>query len=216
MNSFLFHNQSPLRFERLTGLTACLMLFAATLAARADLLIYTDSVQIDWQDWSWFSTRDFSCTTIVHSGSSSISVSQTEAWGAFALEHANIDTSLYTDLSFWINGGPTGGQLLMVYADSPLFNSHPQIPLPTVPANAWQQITLSLSSLGVANQPDFSRFAIMDRSGSGAATFYIDDIKLIEVPEPSTVGLVSTGLLGVLTVRRKNRDHKSASVEQIR
>jgi hypothetical protein len=120
----------------------------------------------------------------------------TGAWGALSLEHGNIDTSIYTNLTFWINGGPTGGQLLQVYAESPLGTSHPAVSLAALPAGTWQQITLSLSSLGVANQPNFSRFSIQDRSGlSSVGAYYVDDISLQTngtPPPPATTNILAT------------------------
>jgi len=93
-----------------------LLLFAGLtlrVGAQTDMTIYNDSIQNSWNDWSYFVTRDFNSTAVVHSGSKAIAVSlinTTNAYGALSLEHADINSSLYTSLTFWINGGPTGGQ----------------------------------------------------------------------------------------------------------
>ena len=50
--------------------------------------------------------------------------------------------------------------------------------MPTLAAGTWQQMSFSLSALGVANQPNFIRFSIQDRSGAAEPTFYVDDITL--------------------------------------
>ena len=99
-----------------------LLLFAGLtlrVGAQTDMTIYTDSIQNNWNDWSYFVTRDFNSTAVVHSGSKAIAVSLNTgtAYGALSLEHADINSSLYTSLTFWINGGPTGGQHLQVYAE---------------------------------------------------------------------------------------------------
>jgi len=151
-------------------------------------LIYTDSLQNSWNDWSYFVTRDFNNTAFFHSGTASIAVTLNTgtAWGALSLEHdAPVDTSPYTDLTFWINGGSSGGQQLQVYAELSS-GAKPAVALPTLTTN-WQQITLSLASLGVANQPNFVRFSIQDRSGlTSVPTYYVDDIMLVTnaVPPP--------------------------------
>lgn len=150
-----------------------------------DHLIYTDSLQNSWADWSYSATRDFNSSAVVHSGSRSINVTMTNAWGALSLEHSDINTSTYTNLTFWINGGTSGGQTLQVYAESPLGTSHPAVSVAPLVANTWQKITLSLVSLGVANQPNFARFSIQDRSGAVLPTFYVDDITLVTNANPS-------------------------------
>jgi hypothetical protein len=157
--------------------------------AQTDMIIYNDSIQNSWNDWSYKVTLDFNSTAVVHSGSKAIAVSLNTGtnYGALSLEHADINSSLYTSLTFWINGGPTGGQRLQVYAE--LTNaSMPAVMLSTLQSNTWQQITLSLASLGVANQPDFHRFSIQDISGlTNVPTYYVDDISLIANTNPPPI-----------------------------
>jgi hypothetical protein len=152
---------------------------ALQLTARADQIIYDDALENGWQDWSWSTTRNFNNTgTYVHSGAASISATITNAWGALSLWHSAFDSSVYTNLTFWINGGASGGQQLQIYAEL-TSGAQPAINLPTLAANTWQQIRFSLSALGVANQPNFIRFSIQDRSGAAEPTFYVDDISLV-------------------------------------
>jgi hypothetical protein len=160
-----------------------LLVFMGQFAACADQIIYTDSLQNDWQDWSWNATRNFSSGAYVHSGLSSISVTITNGWGALSLEHAAMDSSSFTNLTFWINGGASGGQRLQIYAETTTAVQAP-VNLPTLTANNWQQMNFSLAALGVAGQPNFTRFSIQDRSGSPEPTFYVDDISLQTGPPP--------------------------------
>ena len=159
---------------------------AVTSGLAQDQTIYTDALQNGWQDWGWSATRDFANTSIVHSGSKSAAVTITGAWGAFSLHHSDINTSTYSSLTFWMNGGAGGGQQFKVYAELGTTAQSPVSLAPLV-ANTWQQITLSLAALGVANQPNFARFSIQDATGSAQATFYIDDITLTTnaVPPPA-------------------------------
>lgn len=145
---------------------------------RADQVIYDDALQNGWADWSWNATRNFNYTgTYVHAGTKSISVTITNAWGALSLEHGAMDASIYTNLTFWINGGASGGQQLQIYAEV-TGATEPAINLPALAANTWQQLTFSMAALGVAGQPNFTRFSIQDRSGAAAPAFYVDDISL--------------------------------------
>jgi hypothetical protein len=162
--------------------------FRATAGlAQTDQQIYTDSLQNSWQDWSWSCTDNFSATSVVHSGANAISVTLTAAWGAFSLHHNDMDASPYTNLTFWIHGGPTGGQRLQLVALLGDVNGGTlagTANLGALAANTWQQVTVSLAALGVANQPTFTRFSLQDQTGGPQPAFYLDDIKLIASTTP--------------------------------
>jgi hypothetical protein len=144
-----------------------------------DQIIYDDALQNSWADWSYTATRNFSYSgTNVHTGTKAISVTITNAWGALSLEHSPMDSSVFTNLTFWINGGTSGGQQLKIYAEVTGVTES-SVNLPTLAANTWQQLTFSLAALGVEGQPNFTRFSIQDRSGATEPTFYVDDISLI-------------------------------------
>src|ERR1019366_3983992 len=161
---------------------------AGGTAAQQIMVVYDDALENAWADWSWSTTRNFGNTNPVHSGSSSIAVTLTGANGALSLERAGTDTTTYTNLSFWINGGAKGGQLLQVSAEAPLGTNHPAVSLRALATKTWQQINLSMSALGIANRTDFGRFYIQDRSGSSSApTYYVDDILLQGIPPPTNV-----------------------------
>jgi hypothetical protein len=75
-------------------------------------VIYSDSVQNNWEDWSWSCADSFNNTNVVHSGATAISVTVAAGYEAFSPHHHDMDSSPYTNLTFWINGGPTGEQQL--------------------------------------------------------------------------------------------------------
>jgi len=148
---------------------------------QANLLIYTNDLVNGFQDWSWASD-DLSCPSPVRSGTYSISVSG--ALGtALSFYHADFDTSLYSNLSFLINGG-AGGQVLTVQAQLGEVNTPNPYNLPALSANTWKLVTIPLSSLGVANKTNFDRFWIQYAGGT-TNTFYVDDIQLTAKPAPA-------------------------------
>ena len=117
-------------------------------------------------------------TSPVHSGSNSVSVTITDGSGqAIYIAHGAFDASLYTNLTFWINGGATGGQQLKVQGHvngiALAFTN-----LPALVANTWQPFIIPLAALGITNQPNMDGFWIQDRIGSAQPTFYLDDISL--------------------------------------
>src|ERR1035437_8012914 len=147
------------------------------VSVQADQIIYDDALQNGWADWGW-ATINYNNISPVHSGSKSVSVTiTTNTFQAIYIAHTAFDSSPYTNLVFWINGGPTGGQQLKVQGHA---NGSPQAStnLPTLAANTWQQFTIPLAVLGVANQSGMDGFWIQDRVGSVQPVFYVDDIAL--------------------------------------
>ena len=174
----LTHSSLRLRTFFVPWLAIPAILPAGPAARAQDMAVYTDSLQNSWQNWSW-ATTNLSNTSPVHTGADSISITA-GAWAALYLHSNPIDTSPYTSLSFWINGGATGGQLLQVAADR---NGSGQAGYQlNALTSGWQEITIPLSSLGVASVTDFDGIYIQDRSGTSQPTFYLDDVTLVGLP----------------------------------
>jgi hypothetical protein len=147
-------------------------------SAHADLIIYTNSLNSSWQNWSWAAVN-LANTTPVHSPPHSISVTASNSptdWQALYLDVSAMDVSSYTNLTFWVNGG-TGGQTVQVQA---MLNGNGQaaITVGPLPANRWEQVNCPLTALGVANQTTFTGFWIQGVGGAPLPTFYVDDIIL--------------------------------------
>lgn len=158
-----------------------------------DMGIYSDALLNSWANWSW-ATVNLSNTTPVHTGTHSISVTGAAAWDALFFHHAPLDGSLYQTVTFWINGGSSGGQQLLVDATA---SGAAQTPynLPPLIKNTWQKITIPLSALGVAGRGDFDGLWIEDRAGVVEPTYYVDDVVLsVNTPAnpPTTITVSST------------------------
>jgi hypothetical protein len=141
---------------------------------RADQIVYDDALQNSWVDnYSWATV--YPTNSPVHTGSSSISVSSA-GYEALYFHHTAMDASLFTNITFWINGG-SGGQHVNVQATS---NGVAQaaVVLAPLPANSWRQETVSLISLGIATLTTFDGFWLQVQSSGVAPTFYVDDISL--------------------------------------
>ncbi|HVV00436.1 MAG TPA: alpha-L-arabinofuranosidase [Verrucomicrobiae bacterium] len=157
-----------------------------TLEAQQPLPIYTDHLVNGFQDWSW-GTRNFTNTTVVHSGSASIS-HDGGAWNGLSLEHSDFNATLYSSLVFWANGGSGGGQILQVYAQYGT-SSAPPFGLSALPANAWKQYSIPLSALGVASVTNLNRLTLQITASGPTTQFFIDDVELTPAAAPATVYL---------------------------
>jgi len=165
----------------------------ASPPARADQSLYTDSLQNGWTNYSW-ATVNLAATSPVHGGADAISV-QSGAYQALYLHHDAQNSAAYTALTFWINGGPTGGQRLQVQATLG-GNSQPAYALPAPQANTWTQVTIPLSALGAAGQSNFDGVWIQDASGqSSVPVYFVDDVALTSTPQtaPGTTIKVDAG-----------------------
>lgn len=141
-----------------------------------------------WQSWSYDTTFTYGDQTHVRAGFPALSVTITKTGGAFYLHRQAFDARLYSALTFWVNGGSMGGQRLQVQA---LLSGAKQSPvlLPLLPADHWTQITLPLSSLGVADKTNLDGFWVMRLDGpeKQPKTFYLSEVSLTEARPPASV-----------------------------
>ena len=166
---------------------------ALTLPAQVTSIVYDDALQNGWSDWSWSSTRDFSNANPVHSGTKSIAVTLTGSYAALSLgNYQPVDMTVYTNLSFWINGGASGGQLLQVFVEAPLGTAHTHVALTALTANTWTHVDVSSTALGVANVATLGRIYLQDRAGVASdPTFYVDDIQFQGIPQAPITNVVA-------------------------
>jgi alpha-N-arabinofuranosidase len=183
-------------FRHATSLisSVAVLLSVANASAQTSLPVYTDQLVNGFQDWGW-ATHNYANTSPVHSGSDSVSVTiATANFDGLQICRAagtDVDSTPYASLSFWINGGASGGQQLKVYGLLHIGSTQNvgqlTVTLAKLPTNDWQQITLPLSSLGVANKTNFTGFVIQSSIGATQPTYYVDDIQLNANPPPPLV-----------------------------
>ncbi len=161
-----------------------------SLPALANQTISADGLPSGWADWSWDSTINIASTAAKHSGTTSIAVTITAAWGALYLHSdAAIDLSSFTAIEFWVNGGSAGNQSLVLVADGST-QSYPF----TATTGTWTKVSVPLSTLG--SPGSLSDLYWQDAAGRNQSTFYLDDIVLVSgsggSPTPPGAGPVLT------------------------
>jgi hypothetical protein len=187
--------------QLVTRLNSAALLVALALASKTfgqtALPVYDDGLQNGFEDWYWVS-HSLVSTSSVHSGTYAISVNVTN-WQGLYLHHTAFDTSPYASLSFWANGGTNGGQRLQVQAllgdANPPANVYYRFTL--LPAT-WQQITVPLASLDVADRTNCTGFWIQLTANSPGGTFYVDDIQFNAKPV-ATSAAVNTNTVMTIT-----------------
>ena len=159
--------------------------------------LYEDAFINGWQNWSW-ATVNAGNVSPVNSGTSSIAVTA-GPFQALRFHHDAFASGMYQSLTFWVNGGSTGGQMLNLAA---LLSGNPQTNVPVGPlvANTWQKITVPLSVLGVAGKPDVTDFWLQESAGVSDPPFYVDDVRLDFAPAPSVVNVTVDAHTAIRTV----------------
>jgi hypothetical protein len=160
--------------------------------AQDGISVYDDVLESPWENWSWASV-DFASTAMAHSGTTSIAVTASP-WSALSLRHVPFDTTDYGNVTFWINGGPVGGQRLHVTATLGDAGQSAGVDLPVLAAQTWQQVSIPLASIGAAGAGNFTGFWIQEFTGTDQPTFYVDDVALsrsvpITPPPPLNHGM---------------------------
>ena len=119
-----------------------------TAHAANDLPVYGDGLVGGWENWSWASV-DFGSTAVTHSGTTAVAVNA-NPFTALWFRHAPFDTTDYGNVTFWINGGPVGGQRLHVAATLADAGQSVGFDIPALAPGVWQQVTIPLNTLGAA------------------------------------------------------------------
>jgi hypothetical protein len=174
------------------ALLLCVLLVAISsrFVVQADQTVFMDSLQNGWLNYGW-ATLDYNNANPVHTGTKSIAVTITDSsYQAIYIAHPAFDSSPYSTITFWLNGGATGGQQLQIQGHAGAAGQT-VYSLPALAPNTWQQFTVSLANMGVANRPDMDGFWIQDRIGSPQPTFYVDDISLTTNPNPPAIVTVT-------------------------
>ena len=156
---------------------ALVLAFSAPRIQAQNMIIYSNALVNGWANWGW-ATLNYANTSPVYTGcTDSISVTIVNGWDGIQLWHAEMSDSSYANLSFWLNGGASGGQHLQMYGLLDAGGSENQaqsarVYLGTPQASTWVQYTVQLSDLGVANAANFTGFVIQDSAGTAEPTFY--------------------------------------------
>ena len=117
--------------DRLLALGSLAFLALASPAlANDDMLIYSGYTNViygtmnynnGWQDWGW--VPNYVTNNPSFNGTNSIVFAADSSYEALHLAHDPIDTTLYTNLTLWLNGGSKGGQTVGIDRKSTRLNS---------------------------------------------------------------------------------------------
>jgi hypothetical protein len=155
--------------------------------AGCDAPIYLEALAPNWQNSSWNGSYNFAETAPVYAGSFSISATITNAYGALSVKSTipgGVNTSPYSSVVFWINGGASGSgvrQLQVILQVGSMYNNEPPFYINVLP-NQWTQVIVPFSAVG--NPSFITQISIQDITGGAQPTFYVDNLCLSTTPPP--------------------------------
>jgi len=165
------------------------------------MIIYSNTLANGWANWGW-ATINYANTSPVYTGCEySISVTMSNGWQGIQIVNTEMSDAPYANISFWLNGGTSGGQHLQMYGLEQVGSTQNEdvgvnYSLSTPQANTWLQYTVPLSGIGVSNVANFTGFVIQDSAGTGESTFYLDNIQL-NTNNVATSGTNATAYIGI-------------------
>ncbi len=184
------------RVMRTTRLVLAVVLACSLPLSAADLVVYDDSLQNGFQDWSW-ATHSLTNPAPVAVGAVSISWEPDSWQGLYFWSPVALSGTSYPQLRFRVHGGAGGGQLvrLLLQLDAAVVAS---VTLAPAPAAAWEQRTIDLP----AGSGWFDGVIFQDDTGSNQGTLYFDQIELIESGTPPEPGSAVTVTVSTVLDRR--------------
>lgn len=149
------------------------------------LRIYTDSLmRRNWHaNHSWDTDFNLKNQSQKFSGLNSISIKYKSGYAGFVLFLANLNTSGYDTLVFWINGGNSSGQSFWIkisYDGKDYSEAKSSTDYGQVESNKWKEFRIPLSHLMNGNFYIVS-ILFQENKGYGQPEFFIDDIYLTSI-----------------------------------
>ena len=137
--------------------------------------LYDDLLRHNWRNYSWADV-DFTVNSPVQEGNRAVQV-YAGAWEALYLFHDTpVDMGQYSSIGFWIHGGSSGGQPLILKAVDAIGNRTSYASI--VPqANTWSYHEIPFSVFG--NPSDIKGLIWQNWTNSPTTRYFVDDIVLI-------------------------------------
>lgn len=158
------------------------------------LVVYTDSLNAGWGNWSWDANVNLASNNPVVSGTQAISVTA-QAWGALSLHHANFDSTPYHWLEFYVRKS-SSQQQLRVFANDENDSQLRYRPVDdcrytggqSVEPGVWTRVRIPLNHLDASGKL-LQRVSIKNYSAE-PSSFWVDEIRLVGALQPVYLPLV--------------------------
>jgi len=145
-------------------------------------VVYSDSLENGFQDWSWSSSYSLSSSAPVHSGSYSIEFAVQNFQALYFHSPAPLPLGSYSSIQFYVNGGSSSidasNFLVLLYDSNENLIGNSVWPAGPS-AGTWTLVSVLTSSFGVATATtEISGFALQANTDDSLGNIWIDDISL--------------------------------------
>lgn len=203
---------SRISWSSLAGAFLPFLLAAGTPARAQSLAVYDDALQNGFENWSYPAVGGpvFAATAVVHGGTKSISFDQSSYSSAISFAHpgGSFTVAQYPTLHFWVHGGATGGQKLLVVLQlggviqaSAALDTY--VTGGAIGAGAWREVTVGLASGPLSYSGAFDRIDLEGGVATAQPILYVDDVTLVP---PSGVPATALQIEHDVTVRSMTSD----------
>ncbi len=155
----------------------------------ADWIIYGDDLDPIWEDWSWDTTAHYSSTNLTYGSSPrAIAITYTSGWAGFSLRlWPPVQPTTYPTLTFRIHGGSGPDKPIRVFFQTENDGGDTGTFYLTATAGVWMPITIPLSAITQVVRINFQSY-----TNTAPLTIYLDEIRLLSVPQPPASGYTAT------------------------
>jgi uncharacterized repeat protein (TIGR01451 family) len=155
----------------------------------ADWIIYGDDLDPIWEDWSWDTTAHYSSTNLTYGSSPrAIAITYTSGWAGFSLRvWPPVQPTTYPTLTFRLHGGSGDDKPIRVFFQTENDGGDIGMFYLTATAGVWTPITIPLSAITQVVRINFQSYTT-----TAPLTVYLDEIRLLSVPQPPASGYTAT------------------------
>ena len=155
----------------------------------ADWVIYGDDLDPAWEDWSWDATAHYSSTAPTYGYA--IAITYNTGWAGFSLRiWPPVQPTTYPTLTFRIHGGSGADKPIKVFFQTQNDGGDVGAFYLTATAGVWTPITIPMAMMG--NPTQVVRINIQSFTNTAPLTIYLDEIRLLSVPQPQPSGYAAT------------------------
>jgi hypothetical protein len=155
----------------------------------ADWFIYEDDLDPAWSGWSWGVVANYSSTVPTYGGSPrAIAITYTSGWAGFSLRvWPPVQPTTYPTLTFRLHGGSGDDKPIRVFFQTENDGGDTGMFYLTATAGVWTPITIPLSAITQVVRINFQSY-----TNTAPLTIYLDEIRLLSVPQPPASGYTAT------------------------
>ncbi|WP_020617965.1 glycoside hydrolase family 44 protein [Paenibacillus daejeonensis] len=170
--------------------------------------VYDDRLAAGYRNYSWHE-KDFAHTAQVRSGQYAIAFDPSGWDGVWISGEQKKQVDQYYGFRFWLHGGTTGGQELLLHAydggqSMGAVNLERFLPDQSLPASTWTEVTVSMADLGL-EYGTFDGLILQAGTDRSQGRIYIDDVSLLRNPSPGELPEPQMPVIGIQVDRDAER-----------